>query len=270
MTQQQEQILPRQEKIIELVSTEGSIAIVDLAQRLGVTEQTIRRDIRKLEELSLVARYHGGVSKPLHGLPHLTNKALSERELIYVEQKEAIAAAAASLIEEGSTIFITIGSTVEKIAEALRHKKNIRVITDSIRVAARLYENKDIEVLLPSGTIRSANGGIEGPKTIADLSEFRADYVITSIGAVEEDGSLLDFNLTEVMAARCMIKNSRRFILACDHSKFSAAASVRLGHISSADVLITDAPPPQSVQELLLKHDVSLLVTGSRSEPVGS
>lgn len=257
---QQEQILPRQEQIVRFVGDEGSVSITDLAQRLNVTEQTIRRDIRRLEDLGLVARYHGGAATPQHR-PNLINKALSERELINVNEKEAIARAVADLIEEGSTVFITIGTTVEKIADALAaSKKQLRVITDSLRVAARLYQTEGVEVLIPSGALRASNGGIEGPKTINDLAEFRADYVVTSIGAIEEDGSLLDFNLTEVMAARCMIKNAKKFILASDNSKFTAAASVRLGHLRDVDHFVTDVRPCSSVMQIIDEFDVDLVI----------
>ena len=251
--------IPRQEKILEIVNQAGNLSISFLANKLNVTEQTIRRDIRKLEEMNLISRYHGGVIKVQQ--KGIVNKDFSERELSFVKEKEAIAKEVADLIPENSTVFITIGTTVEKIAAVLAYKKNLRVITDSLRVAALLYRYSNIEVLVPSGVIRSSNGGIEGPQAIADLSEFRADFAITSIGAIDIDGTLLDFNLSEVMAAKTMINNAKNLIIACDHSKFTATASVMLGNIKQAQYLVTDSLPREEIVSLLKENNVELIIT---------
>lgn len=268
--------LPRQEELLKLLDEVGNISVKELSSRLKVSEQTIRRDLRKLEAMQLLSRYHGGVVKMPQ--PHVSrqpgsepdagaagqvpmvNLTLEEREQSFVEEKQRIAKAAAQLIPDGSTVFITIGTTVEHIAHALIGKQSLRIITDSLRVAAILYPHKGLEVMVPSGTLRRSNGGIEGPDTIADLANFRADFLLTSIGAIDQDGTLLDFNLSEVKAVQMMMKNARRTAIICDHSKFTAAAPVCLGSVTDADFLITDAQPPQKMQSLLSSGKTQLIV----------
>lgn len=242
--------IPRLQAILDRVNKSGNISIADLASDIKVSEQTIRRDVRKLEGMNLLSRYHGGITKAKS--QNLVNRDLQLRQQSNVSEKEAIARAVADLIPEGSTVFITIGTTVERIAAALSSKKSLTVITDSLRVAAIIYGNPNIEVMIPSGTLRAGNGGIEGPNTIMNLSEFRADFAITSVGAIDLDGSLLDFNITEVNAAKTMMKNAKSVIIACDHTKFKSVAPVKLGHLSECDCLITDQdldPDLQNVAE---------------------
>lgn len=278
MVQTSEEILiPRQEKVLELVNASGHQSISDLASQLEVSEQTIRRDIKRLDELKLLHRLHGGasalsgreVSKNSVNTPEIlqpqnrglvVNKNIHEREVSFVKEKQAIARAIDELIPEGASVFITIGTTVEKIAQELSFKSDLTVITNSIRVAQLLYKNDKIKVMLPSGTITPNNGGIEGPETIEDIRGFRADYLVTSIGAIEKDGTLLDFNMTETAMTRTMMHNSKACIVACDHSKFDSVASIQLGNLRDVDFLVTDQMPPQSIVDLLNTSHVKLII----------
>lgn len=255
---------PRQERLLALVNENGSMSINELATIFNVSEQTIRRDIIKLEKMELLSRYHGGVIRNNQFIEiqqnQIVNKDFEIRELSYVDEKEKIAKAVAELIPDGSTVFITIGTTVEKIAKALCHKNSLRVITDSIRVANILYKNTNIEVMLPSGTLRASNGGIEGPNTAISLAAFRADFTISSVGAIDADGTLLDFNLSEVTVAKTMMNNSKKTIIACDHSKFDAVASVCLDHINNASYLVTDTVPNKEFLEIINKSSCQLVL----------
>ena len=202
------------------------------------------------------------------GLPYFIEGNFEDYKLLLVRSPEDfeeknvhvyLKHRAVKIIPEGSTVFITIGTTVEKIASVLVEKSALRVITDSLRVASILYRNPNIEVIVPAGSIRHTNGGIEGPKAIADLGEFRADFAITSIGAIDQDGTLLDFNLSEVIAAKTMISNAKQLIIACDHSKFTAAASIRLGHLKQASYLVTDIRPKEEIMSSVEDNHIVLV-----------
>lgn len=273
----QGELNPRQDKIIGFLRTYSYQSIGELSQKLDVSEQTIRRDLKKLEDLCLLSKYHGGASinnkntlsinkllisseaSPANSM-ELTNKDLSLREIAYVKEKKAIAKAVSNLIPDGSSVFITIGSTVEYIAKELIHKNNLLVITNSLRVASCLYPYSNIKVLIPSGVIRAFNGGIEGPNSLQDLEQFRADFFISSIGAIDNDGTLLDYNYSEVVMAQLMMKNAKQAILACDKSKFEAQAPIKLGHLSNVSALVTDQKPNNSIIDILKAHNVDLIV----------
>ncbi len=272
----QSELNPRQDKIIIFLKDYGYQSISELSQKLDVSEQTIRRDLKKLEDLGLLSKYHGGASIINKNTSannevssnnissannvELTNKDLSLREIAYVKEKKAIAKAVSNLIPNGSSVFITIGSTVEYIARELIHKDNLLVITNSLRVASILYPYPNIKVLIPSGVIRAFNGGIEGPNSLQDLEQFRADFIVTSIGAIDNDGTLLDYNYTEVVMAQLMMKNAKQAILACDKSKFEVQAPVKLGNLSDISVLVTDKKPNNSIEDILKAHNVDLIV----------
>ena len=268
---------PRQDKVMTILNDKGYQTISELAQILEVSEQTIRRDLKKLEDLGLISKYHGGASIINKITPstevtnlnikstetpntELTNKDLALREVAYVEEKKAIARAVSELIPDGSSVFITIGSTVEYIARELVHKNNLMVITNSLRVASILYPYSNIKVLIPSGVIRAFNGGIEGPNSLQDLGQFRADYIVTSIGAIDSDGTLLDYNYTEVVMAQLMMKNAKHAIIACDKSKFEAMAPVKLGSLANVASLVTDKMPNGNIIDVLNANNVNLVV----------
>ena len=275
-TQKQNELNLRQDKIISFLKAYGYQSICELSQKLGVSEQTIRRDLKKLEELGLLSKYHGGASinnKNNLSVDELfnnntssvnniefTNKDLSLREIAYVKEKKAIAKAVSDLIPDGSSVFITIGSTVEYIAKELVHKNNLLVITNSLRVANSLYPYPNIKVLIPSGVIKAFNGGIEGPNSLQDLEQFRADFFVSSIGAIDNDGTLLDYNYSEVVMAQLMMKNAKQAILACDKSKFESQAPVKLGNLSNVSALVTDQRPNNSIIDIWKAHNVDLIV----------
>lgn len=248
---------PRHDQLIQLIANRGYMNIDELAQLLDVSTQTVRRDIRKLSEQGLITRHHGGAGRA----SSVVNTAFEQRELSYAAEKMAIAEAIADYIPDRSTVFITIGTTVEHIARALMNHSHLRIITNSLRVAHILYKNTDIEVMVPGGTLRPNNGGIIGPSAVSFVEGFRADYLITSMGAIDSDGSLLEFDVNEATVVKAMMAHSRHILLAADHTKFHASAAVEIGNVGKATALFTDVPPPSHMVTLLQQQQVELVVT---------
>lgn len=133
-------------------------------------------------------------------------------------RKKAIAEAVADYIPDGSTIFITIGTTVEHVARALLNHNHLRIITNSLRVAHILYHNPRFEVMVPGGTLRSHNSGIIGPSAASFVADFRADYLVTSVGAIESDGALMEFDVNEANVVKTMMAHARNILLVADHA----------------------------------------------------
>lgn len=121
---------------------------------------------------------------------------------------------------------------------------HLRIITNSLRVAHILYKNTEFEVMVPGGTLRPNNGGIIGPSAVSFVEGFRADYLITSVGAIEANGDLLEFDVNESSVVKAMMAHSRHILLAADHTKFHASAAVEIGNTRQATALFTDMPPP--------------------------
>ena len=247
---------PRHDKLISLVMSNGYISNEELASILEVTTQTIRRDIRVLSQNGFISRHHGGAGR----VSSIANTEFSIREMTHVEEKTAIANEIVKHIPDGSTLFITIGTTVEFIAKALEVKNNLRIITNSLRVANILYRNKNFEVITVGGILRSHNGGIIGPNVVSFIGDFRADYLITSLGAIAGDGTLLDFDINEVAVVKAMLRNAKKTIIAADDSKFHTSAAVEIDGLKQNMLLFTTAKPPSAIMNIIKENKVELHV----------
>ena len=249
---------PRYDKLIALIGMRGHMRIHELAALLGVSTQTIRRDIRKLSDDGFLSRYHGGAAQASSAI----NAALEKREVGQVEEKRAIAEAVVARILDRSTIFLASGTTIEYVARALEVRNDLRIVTTSLRVASLLYARSDFDVMVPGGRLRSQNSGIIGPAAEEFLRGFRADRLVMSLGAIDPDGTMLEFDINEVAVMRIMMANAKQVFVAADHTKFHASASVKLANTSEIDVLFSDATPPAPLADLLAQQQVEVVVAG--------
>ena len=252
----------RREQIFELVRRRGFVVIEALARQFGVSSQTIRRDINALCNSHLLVRHHGGAGLA----PGIVNTDYAARRISQISEKEAIAEAIADFIPDGASLFMTIGTTMEIIARALSRRAGLRVITNNLPAASVLHPQADIEVSVPGGTVRSHNGGIVGAPAIQFLEQFRVDFAIMSTGAVEDDGTFLDFYADEVTVARAMMNNARCVLLAVDSSKFSRRAPVRQGHLSEVSALFTDTIPAALSSGVVDPGKIEIHLCGAQCE----
>jgi len=245
---------PRQDKLLQLVIDKGYCTVEDLAETLQVSTQTIRRDIKKLSDERLIVRHHGGASSP----SSTVNLDYEIRKVSETDEKNAIGERIADMVPDNSTVFLTIGTTAEIIATHLLKKSNLQIITNSLRVANVLHSNKSFDVLIPSGKIRATNGGIVGTEALDFINHFRFDYLITSAGSIDSDGTLLEYDLNETAVAQSVMKSARNVFVALDSTKYTPKGSIELGHIREATVFFTDEQPPTYIQEVLNQTNVRL------------
>ncbi len=246
----------RHADILEMVREQGYVSVEKMAHRFAVTPQTIRRDINQLGNEGFLRRYHGGA-----GITSSTeNLAYKTRQILCQAEKSRIARLLTEHIPDKSSIFINIGTTTEEVAKHLSNKKELRVITNNLHVAATLFDHDNIDVIVAGGPVRSRDGGITGDATIDFINQFKVDYGIIGISGIDNDGTLLDFDYNEVRVAKTIIANSRNVYLAADHSKFERNAMVCLCHLSEITALFTDQLPPADILEILNNSNVSLHV----------
>lgn len=249
----------RQQAMLALVRQQGFASVEALTHHFGVTAQTIRRDINALCRVGLLRRYHGGA-----GLPSsVENAAYTQRQVLCLEEKRRIAREVARHIPDQASLFITIGTTTEEVAKALMDHRDLRVITNNLNVAVILSRNPRFEVIVTGGVVRSRDQGIIGEATVDFIGQFKLDYGIIGISAIDADGTLLDYDYREVRVARAIIANSRRVYLAADHSKFSRNAMVRLGSLGEVSALFTDRAPAKPIVALLRRQGVALHVAAA-------
>ena len=253
------QFHPRQVRLVEEVRQLGSVSVETLAERFGVTLQTVRRDVRLLADAGLLARFHGGVRVPGSTTENI---AYRQRQRLNEEAKLRIARAVAGAVPHGSSLFVNIGTTTEAISRELMQHRGLRVITNNLNVAAILSDHPDCELIVAGGVVRGRDRGIIGEATVDFISQFKVDIGLIGISGIEADGTLRDFDYREVKVARAILEHSREVWLAADHSKFNRPAMVELARLDHLDRLYTDAPPPDPFPRLLAEAGVQCVVAG--------
>ncbi|MCJ0764648.1 DeoR/GlpR family DNA-binding transcription regulator [Variovorax terrae] len=246
---------PRQINLLDVVRSRGSVTVEELADKLGVTLQTVRRDVQRLADAGLLARFHGGVRVPSSTTENLAHP---QRESLHAEGKARIARAVAAQVPNDCALMLNIGTTTEAIARALLRHTGLRVITNNLNVAAILSGNPQCEVIVAGGVVRARDRGIIGEAAVDFIRQFKVDIALIGISGIEADGSLRDFDYREVKVAQTIIRHAREVWLAADASKFNRPAMVELATLSQIDRLFTDAPPPEPFPALLAEAQVRL------------
>jgi len=244
---------PRQINLLDVVRDRGSVTVEQLAEMLGVTLQTVRRDVQRLAEAGLLTRFHGGVRVPSSTVENIAH---TQRENLNAEGKARIARAVARQVPNDCSLILNIGTTTEAIAKALLHHTGLRVITNNLNVAAILSSNPACEVIVVGGVVRARDRGIVGEAAVDFIRQFKVDIALIGISGIEADGTLRDYDYREVKVAQTIIEHAREVWLAADSSKFNRPAMVELAKLAQVDRLFTDAPPPQPFPALLAEAQV--------------
>ncbi|BCO08122.1 DeoR family transcriptional regulator [Desulfolithobacter dissulfuricans] len=247
----------RQNEILAIARERGEVLVDELATHFKVSPQTIRKDLNFLCDRQLLVRTHGGavISSGIENLGY------EERRLLAREEKKAIGRWAASLIPDNCSLFINLGTTTEEVAKSLRDHHGLLVITNNINVVNILRQSLGIELIVASGLVRRSDGGIVGVAAVDFINQFKVDYAVIGVSAIDEDGSLLDYDFREVKVAQAIIKNARHVILVADSMKLTRSAPVRIAHISQINTLVTDSDLPEPLQKICLENEVHVEIT---------
>lgn len=235
---------PRDKKILAAARDAGFISVDDIAQQFNVTLQTARRDLTRLSEMGWLTRVRGGAVP----LGENETSEYNRRKQTGRAAKRAIAAAVANRIPDGASVFINIGTTNEAVAEALIERTGLQVVTNNIHVAATLSARSDARVVIAGGEVRSEDGGVVGDATRDFIDQFRLDFAILGISAVDADGVLLEHDYREARVANAIIANSKHRILAAEGSKFTRTAMTRVADLSQIQEVFSDIERPAHLQ----------------------
>ncbi len=233
-------VAARHAAILDVARRTGSVGVDELAQKLAVTPQTIRKDLNVLARRSMLARVHGGAVVT----SGTDNLAYGERRTVAAPAKAAIGAAAAALVPDGASLFINIGTTTEAIAAALVDHRDLMVITNNLNVVDILGGRPGIEVIAAGGRVRARDRAVVGALATDFIRGFKVDMALIGASALDPDGSFLDFDIDEVRVSQTIIRHARQVLLAVDASKLGRAAPVRIGDMADVDFLVTDADDP--------------------------
>ena len=222
-----------------MVLERGVVSVDALADALGVSTQTIRRDIDKLCEGDTLRRRHGRVELEEKYL----NTPFDQRAGTNLTGKRDVGEAAALLVPDGSTIFISSGSTPLSVASALRRRKGLTVISNNLSAAMALSDEVTNRIILPGGELRLPDRDILGDEVLGFFGKYRAEFAIFSVAGVADDGSLLEFHSAEVSAREKIRENSQVSMLVLDQTKFGRRAPAVGENIQDVDHIILDKMP---------------------------
>jgi DeoR/GlpR family transcriptional regulator of sugar metabolism len=233
----------RRQDILRAVRA-GSTHVSELARSFGVSEMTVRRDLRALAREGKLERVRGGALKN-GGEPPFEQIAVER-----FEAKDRIGAVAAALVEDGQTVMIDIGTTTLQAAHHL-HGRAITVITSNLAVYEELIGDPAIELLLPGGIVRRNYRSLVGVLAEDSLRQLRADVLFLGTSGVDEQLGVWDTTMVEVPIKRAMIEAADRVALLADAEKFAMGGVVRVCDAGAIDRIVTDGPLPDACRPAL-------------------
>jgi DeoR family transcriptional regulator, fructose operon transcriptional repressor len=228
----------RQQAILDGLRHQGKVTVEELRRRFKVSSPTIRTDLSRLEEQGLLRRTHGGaiaVGNSLYEPP------FAERAVLKLDEKRAIALAAASFVHEDETILLDAGTTCHEIALVLREFCRLTVITNSIAISQALAENDGIAVIIVGGVLQQKRRATMGPLAAHFLDPIHCDRAFLGMSGVHPTAglSVIDFDAAEIK--RKMIAHSRQAIAVADSSKVGQIAFASVAPLNAVSLLITDS-----------------------------
>lgn len=252
----------RRELIVKLTNEQGFASLEYLAEKCGVSTQTIRRDLQALYKDNLVTRHHGGASPN----SSLLNTSYDVRRISLLPEKRKLAAEAVRQLSPNRMLFLSAGSTMEVVSQELKNMSSMCVLTNNLHAAMHLYREENIDLFMCCGHVRKSNGGIVGTNSIDLVSNFRTDYMLMGIGAISPDGFLLEYNYDEGMLMRRMMQNANCVILVTDSTKYGRNATVKVAHLSDVDILVTDKKPPVPIVDICQSNNVQIAIPADIDE----
>ncbi len=248
----------RQTEILDLARSEGRVVVEGLAERFGVTLQTIRRDLTELSEAGLLDRVHGGAV----ARTGVSNIGYEERRRMNDAAKSAIGRACARALPDNCSMILNLGTTTEAVARELLGHHQITVVTNNMNVANSLVANESCEIMVAGGGLRRSDGGLIGDLTTQFFEQFKVDYAVIGASALDPDGDLLDFDLAEVRVSKAIIRQSRQVFVVADASKLGRSAPARLASLREVDALFTDQPLPAELARKCAEWGTAVHVVG--------
>jgi len=247
----------RRRRVMEALARRGAVGVAALSHALGCSEATLRRDLQRLEEEGLLRRTHGGAM--LAGDSAEAELPPWDKATLQVAEKRAIADAAARLVAPGECVALNSGTTTLEVARQLRAIDALRVVTNSVGVAAELAGAPGLEVTLTGGTLR---GSLElsGPLAEQSLRNIYVDTAFIGVDGLTAQHGLTTYNQVEAYINRAMIGQARRVIVVADHTKIGRVMMALIAPARDVAVLVTDAAAPRDHLDRLRAAGIEIVV----------
>jgi DeoR/GlpR family transcriptional regulator of sugar metabolism len=240
----------RRDAILRALLPSGAATVADLAEGLGVSEMTIRRDLGVLAAQQLIEKVHGGAVLAKRGAaePHFATK-----RRINAAAKAAIAEAAVAMIDDGMTVALSAGTTTWQVAQRLRGGvvRDLTFVTNSLNVAGALEANGWHSVVVSGGSFRTPSDALVGPFANQTLRQLNADLLILGVHSIDAKVGLTTPNIAEAETNRVLVAGARRVVVVADSSKLGQVSLATFAGCEEVDELITDTGADQATLDAL-------------------
>ncbi len=225
----------RQREILLRTEASGFVTIEGLAEEFAVSSQTVRRDIIFLSEARLLQRFHGGAG--VIGNTETLRLDHQHKRGIAVDDKIQVAEAAVARLPDGASLFLDVGTTIEMTASALNRRSGFRIFTNSMR-AALAFDPALHEVNVLGRRVGGRDGSLVGEEIMWSLSALRVDYALIACSAVDDDGRVMDFDLSKVAVKKAAMASASQKLLLATPSKFGRTALSAFADLADFDAVI--------------------------------
>ena len=247
----------RRDALLGLLKRDDIGQLSKLADSLGVSTSTVRRDLDKLEQQGNVRRIRGGA---VYLDPRDADLPWDWRWQEHATEKRIIGSAAARLIHEGEMVFLDAGSSCVYLAEQLHGAKGITVVTNSLPVMWELRDDSGVNLVAIGGEFNFEEKYFYGPRFEQELAQMHLDRFFMGILSIDAEHGLSESHLAEISVKRALMQASRQRIVLADGTKVGRASNFRLCHISNIDVLVTDSGADAGKLEQLERAGVQVVV----------
>lgn len=246
----------RRAEIVRIVHQRGSISVLELISELGVSGATVRRDLQDLEEKHLLKRLHGVVTtpSPLGELPF-------QRKIAHLaEEKRRIALAASQLIQAGDVIGLSGGTTATYLAEMLRDREGLTVVTSAVNVAMTLGDSDDITVILVGGRVRPHTYELVGPLTDLVLPHIAINRLFLGVDGISLHGGITTHSDLEAHTNEAMLERAKELVVIADHTKVGKVTLATIAPLSRVGTLVTDETSTPDELEAIKAQGVNVIL----------
>ena len=248
--------LERRNLILEKLQAEKRVVVSELSQLYSVSEETIRRDLDKLEKEGYATKTYGGA---IWGNSTKTDLSYTIRNKTNVEAKNAIAELASQLVEDGDHLMLDDSSTSLYVAKRLKEKKALTLITNSVELVAELANVEGWTIMLTGGRLKPESLALVGNQTLEMLRSFHVDKVLFSCKGIDPDAGITDSSEFHAQTKQAMMRAAKRRILVLDGTKFDKVSFVEIAPLRDVDTVITNVCPPEFWQQYFRDTGITLL-----------
>lgn len=234
--------IERRNAILEKLQAERRVVVSELSQIYKVSEETIRRDLEKLENDGFAIKSYGGAVINENANVDLPFNIRKKRNVI---SKQKIAEVISSRIKDGTSIMLDASSTAVYIAKALKERKNLTLITNSIEILIEMFDTPNVNVLSTGGAMREGSFALVGPQTDKMLNSYHVDMAIVSAKGFDLETGMTDTEELHANNKKTMLHAGREKVLAVDSSKFGNTAFTEIGTLEDISMVVTDAKPDE-------------------------